>query len=152
MYPPGNAAMSLPPVIHAHATHEPEGVTAFYANEGVDSSDTILWTCSAEAKASVFHVAQSKGRQIEQVNLDLLSADASATVGTYMGVDANVTLMKTQASIFDAQIGLGVDTGFGIKDDSVEVELAGCGITLGRKVGISVFGTNFSVDFGQLFG
>ncbi|KAF9137262.1 hypothetical protein BGX30_010404 [Mortierella sp. GBA39] len=151
MYP-GGTAMGPPPVIHEHATHDPEGVTTFYANAGVDSNDSVLWTCTAEAKASVFHTAQSKGKKIEQVNFDVLRADASATVGTYVGVDANVSLVKAQASIFDAQIGLGVDTGVGIKDDSVQLEVAGCGVTLGRKVAVSVFGTSFGVDFGRLFG
>ncbi|KAG9063304.1 hypothetical protein KI688_004186 [Linnemannia hyalina] len=151
MYPSGTA-MGPPPVIHENAAHDPDGVTTFYANAGINSSDTVLWTCTAEAKASIFHTAQLKGKKIQQVRLDVLGADASATVGTYLGVDANVSLMKAQASIFDAQIGLGVDTGVGIKDDSVQMEVGGCGVTLGRKVAVSVFGTSFGVDFGRLFG
>ncbi|KAF9537297.1 hypothetical protein EC957_008497 [Mortierella hygrophila] len=151
MYPRGTA-MGPRPVIHENARHDPEGVTTFYANAGVNSSDTVLWTCTADAKASVFHTVQSKGKKIEQVQFDVLGADAGATVGTYLGVDANVSLVKAQASIFDAQLGLGVDTGVGIKDESVQLKVAGCGVTLGRKVAVSVFGTSFGVDFGRLFG
>jgi hypothetical protein len=98
------------------------------------------------------HLAQSTGKPIEDVNVDVFTASVSATAGTYVGVEANVSLVKAEASIFDLNLGIGVDTGFGIKDDSLGAKFAGCGIEIGRKVSISVFGSGFGIDFGRLFG
>ena len=65
--------------------------------------------------------------------------------------EAGVHLPKVEASAFDLNLGVGLDTGGGIKDDSLEVKALGCGVTVGRKVGISVFGASFGIDFGKLF-
>jgi hypothetical protein len=56
-----------------------------------------------------------------------------------------------KASAFDCKLGLSASTGVGVRDDSVEVKALGTGITLGRKVGISVLGSSFGIDFGRLF-
>jgi len=134
------------------AVREPEGATVFYANATVEESGILFKTVTAEARASVMHLAQSTGNPIEDVNVDVFTASASATAGTYVGVEANVSLVKAEASIFDLNLGLGVDTGLGIKDDSLGVKFAGCGFEIGRKVSISVFGSGFGIDFGRLFG
>ena len=71
-------------------------------------------------------------------------------------------------SIFDLELGAGISTGyfeiklilillnwfiqgFGIKDDSLELKVLGTGITVGRKLAISVADTSFGIDFGRLF-
>ena len=46
-------------------------------------------------------------------------------------------------------VGAGVSTGAGIKDDSLNLKLAGCGVKVGRKVGVSVFDNEIGVDFGK---
>ena len=104
---------------------------------------------SAEASASIFHHVGQKGG-IETVSLDVLQTKAKAwasQAGIGVGVSAN--LVNASASVFDLTLGVGVDTGVGIKDDSFTAEVLGCGITLGRKVGISVLGSSFGVDFGR---
>ena len=49
----------------------------------------------------------------------------------------------------DLNLGVGVSTGAGIKDDSVNVKVAGCGVTVGRKIGVSVFDNSISFDLGK---
>ena len=47
-------------------------------------------------------------------------------------------------------LGLGVSTGAGLKDDSASVKLLGCGLTIGRKVGVSFFDSEIGVDLGKV--
>ncbi|KAM5358216.1 hypothetical protein ACJZ2D_015491 [Fusarium nematophilum] len=134
------------------AVEEPDGVTIFYANASVSSEGLIFKTYTAEARASVMHLAKSSGKPIEQVSVEVFTADVGVTAGDYVGAEANVSIFKAEASIFDLRLGVGVDTGFGVKDDSLDFHVAGCGIQIGRKVSISVFGSSFGIDFGRLFG
>jgi hypothetical protein len=140
------------PDFELKAVDEPEGATVFYANATVGENGTLFKTVTAEARASVMHLAKSTGKPIEQVNVDVFTASVGATAGTYVGVEANVSLVKAEASIFDLTLGIGVDTGLGIKDDSLDLKFAGCGFQIGRKVSISVFGCGFGIDFGRLIG
>ena len=48
-------------------------------------------------------------------------------------------------------IGAGITTGAGIKDDSVSVKALGCGLSVGRKMSISLFDNEVSVDLGHLY-
>ena len=54
------------------------------------------------------------------------------------------------------KLGLGLNTGAGVKDNSLQAKLLGCGLSLRQKVGISLFDNEISIDFGkigeQLFG
>lgn len=140
------------PDFKLQAVDEPDGATVFYANASVGSQGLIFKTYTAEARASVMHVAKSNGKPIEQVSVDVFTAGLGATAGSYVGAEANVSLFKAEASIFDLNLGVGVDTGAGIKDDSLDVRVAGCGVQIGRKVSISAFGSSFGIDFGRLFG
>lgn len=146
------------PDFKIEAREEPDGATTFYFNAGVGAEGTIFRAYTAEAKASIMHLSQKNGHPITQVNIDTFVADANATttmVGTmpiYAGVDAGVSIFKGSASLFDLNLGVGVDTGAGIKDGSLDLHLAGCGFQVGRKVSISVFGASFGVDLGRLFG
>ncbi|KAK5809322.1 hypothetical protein F5H01DRAFT_348987 [Linnemannia elongata] len=148
--PGGNATVGDLPDVHINATTDPDGVTVFHANAGVNSGGVIFKTYTAQAKASVIHIGQSKGRPIKQVNVDVLSIDTSTTVGTYVGADANVSLLKAEASMFQVQLGVGVDTGIGIKDDSLSAKVGGFGFSVGRVMSIEVFGSSFGVDFGKV--
>ena len=58
----------------------------------------------------------------------MFGAEAGAEISrTHAGVQANVHLIKAEVSVFDLQLGAGVDTGAGIKDDSLDVHVAGVG-------------------------
>jgi len=66
-------------------------------------------------------------------------------------VEASANLVDLKASVFDLKIGVAADTKIGIKDDSATVGFAGTSLTIGRKIGISVFGTGIGIDFGRFF-
>ena len=106
---------------------------------------------SLVAKANLINIHSGKSA-IEAVDFDILSADAKAEVSDlFIGVGAELKLVGGSVSIFDLKLALGVDTGIGIKDDSIQVHALGTGFTIGRKVAISVAGSEFGIDFGRLF-
>jgi hypothetical protein len=124
------------PGFELKAVDEPKAATVFHANATVEGRGTLFKTVIAEARTPVMHLAQSTSNSIEDVNVDVFTAN----------------LVKAEASIFDLNLGIGVDTGFSIKDDCVGAKFAGCGFEIGRKVSISAFGSGFGIDFGRLFG
>jgi len=86
-------------------------------------------------------------------SLSVLQAKVGAWAGTGVGLCATANLVDLKASIFDLNLGIGANCQVGWSDDdkAVKVEVLGCGITIGRKVAISVFGSSFGVDFVRLF-
>ena len=108
---------------------------------------------SAGAEASLFKGYSSNAtKPIESVEFDVGQAKAGAWATPLgAGVDVSANLFSTKASVFDCTLGVGASTGGGVKDDSVKVEVLGTGITVGRKIGISVLGSSFGIDFGRLF-
>lgn len=120
-----------------------------------------LTPTSADARASFMHTVQSKGRPVEQVSADVFSAYAGASVeyiqigeykfGTYAGAGAELNLFKADASVFDLKLGVGVETGAGIRNGSLDAHVAGCGVTIGKRMSISVFGNEIGIDFGKFF-
>ena len=108
------------------------------------------------------HTLQSKGRPVEQVSFDVLAASVGTDVGyldmgnglkfgTYAGAGAELNLFKADASVFDVKLGVGVQTGAGIKNGSIDAHIAGCGVTIGKRMSISVFGNEIGIDFGKFF-
>ena len=94
-----------------------------------------------------------KGAQspISQVSVGVGTAQAGVTTsGTYVGANAGVSLIGGNVSAVDFNVGAGVSTGVGIQDDSVQAKVAGCGVSIGRKMGISVFDNSISLDLGKL--
>ena len=86
----------------------------------------------------------------EQVNAQFFAASAGAEYSKlYRGGNAKVTLAGGNVSAVNYHVGAGVSTGAGIKDEAVQVKLAGCGFSIGRKVGVSVFDNEVGVDFGK---
>ena len=61
------------------------------------------------------------------------------TSSTHAEAVASLSLMSSSMSGVDLNVGAGVSTGGGLKDDSVSVKLLGCGVVVGRKIGISLF-------------
>ncbi|KAG0337810.1 hypothetical protein BG005_003932 [Podila minutissima] len=131
------------------AVDEPDSLTTYYAKASAESEGTFFRTYTVEARVSAMHVAMSNGKPNEHISADVFTAGVSVTTGTYMGVEANVSLFKAKASFLDFNLSVGIGTGTGIKDD---FKVAGCGFQIGCKVSISVFGSTVGVDFGRLFG
>lgn len=77
------------------------------------------------------------------------------------GISAHTGLIEAQAGIrfsegragaVEFRTGFGVTTGAGIKDDSLHLKVAGCGLNLGRKVGISILDNEIAFDLGKFLG
>ncbi|KAF9459272.1 hypothetical protein BDZ94DRAFT_1268778 [Collybia nuda] len=86
----------------------------------------------------------------QDVNYSFVEARADGFTGSYIGCDASFCLISGSASIFDFKLGVGAATGLGIKDDSLEAKLIGCGFSLGKRIEASVFGTSFGVNLERL--
>jgi|GEM_PF-5748202 len=100
------------------------------------------------ASAAVIRIA-SKGAigDIDGVDVSVLEAHADADMDLlYAGAGVGFRLAGGSASIFDFDLGVGLSTGAGIKDNSIEVKLAGTGVTVGQKISISVFDNSFGLD------
>ena len=111
-------------------------------------------TFALKAMTGVFRVKTGPGatKAMEQVDTQFFGASAGTSVSaTHAEANARATLSGGSVSVFDYHLGAGVSTGGGIKDDSVSLKVAGTGFQVGRKLGVSVFGNELSIDFGKLF-
>ena len=128
---------------------------ALYAKFYVKVTKNLLGPCFSEvgeAGLMNIHTQPHVKKPIEKVDFQVGAVHAGTeTSSTYVGAEAKATLAGGKASIFDLHLGAGVSTGAGVKDDSVNVKVAGCGVKVGRKLAISVFDNEFGVDFGRLF-
>ena len=61
------------------------------------------------------------------------------TSSTHAEAVASLSLISGSMSGVDLNVGAAVSTGGGLKDDSVSVKLLGCGVVVGRRIGISLF-------------
>uniref|UniRef100_A0A3Q2VJW5 Uncharacterized protein n=1 Tax=Haplochromis burtoni TaxID=8153 RepID=A0A3Q2VJW5_HAPBU len=92
----------------------------------------------ARAEWSIFD-AEAKGPNASaRASLSPLSARAFAR--------AEVASAQATAGPIRAKVGLAVDTGVGISVTGMEAKLLGTGFSLGRKMGISLFGNGFELN------
>ena len=68
----------------------------------------------------------------------------------YLGAQAKVCVAGGTASALEVNVGLGISTGAGVKDDSLSFKICGTGFTLGRKVGLSLLDNEVVLDLGKL--
>ncbi|WP_116124672.1 hypothetical protein [Lewinella sp. IMCC34183] len=95
--------------------------------------------------AAVLHVArEGTGTGLDAVDVSGCEGHAELTWSSmFRGASAGVSLAGDEVSIFDINLVVGVRTGAGSKDDSVEFRVAGVGGSIGRK--ISIFGFDASL-------
>ena len=121
---------------------------------------------SVKAVAGVLRVktgGRRKGSPFNQLNAlyfggsgcteEYLCASAGASASPlHYEANAKATLVQgeTDDGVVSYHVGAGVSTGAGIKDDSLTAKFEGCGIQVGRKLGVSVFDNEVSVDLGKL--
>ena len=89
---------------------------------------------------------------------DLAPDESGFAPQTTAGLSAHEGLLEAQAGVqlaegaagaVDFKAGLGITTGAGIKDDSASFKLFGCGISVGRKLGVSFFDNEIGVDLAK---
>ncbi|KAJ7849620.1 hypothetical protein B0H13DRAFT_1875475 [Mycena leptocephala] len=107
-----------------------ENTSLFHIKSGIEKEGHILTTHNAKVEAAVMKIFTETKHNITK---------------------AAVNLVGGQVSVFDATLGFGVGTGVGIRDEAIEVKVLGCGITVGKRVGISVFGNKIEINFGRFF-
>ncbi|KAJ7580429.1 hypothetical protein C8J56DRAFT_961550 [Mycena floridula] len=135
-----------------YATVSDDTIHLFNIKAGVEQEGHIFTTHNAEASASVFRIFKDTGSKVNSVDFHVLQAKAEAQLGTaYIGAGVSLNLVGGTASAFSANLGFGVATGVGIRDEAIEVEVLGCGITVGKRIGISVFGNSIEINFGKFF-
>lgn len=130
---------------------------------GIQTDKT--WPCfktyGAEAKAAFFKSVEQAGKKIDQADYSLFEAEAGFEKGyvnisgvdipSYAGFHATANLINVDYGGAHFNLGVGVDTGYGVKDGSAHFEFLGTGIMIGKTTGIEIFGSTLSIDFSSLF-
>jgi hypothetical protein len=100
---------------------------------------------SSNDTAAVESSAYSHGQKTLHTKTEWLSAEAGAKIGSYVGADAKALVYSRENESAKINVGLGVSTGAGIQNQSAEVKVFGCGVSIGREVGFSFFDTEFKL-------
>ncbi|CAI5648601.1 unnamed protein product [Oreochromis niloticus] len=93
----------------------------------------------ARAEWSVFD-AEAKGLNASA------GAEASVASGAQAFARAEIASASASAGPVKATVGLGLDTGVGITPIGFEAKVLETGISIGRKMGIFLFGTGFEFN------
>ena len=78
------------------------------------------------------------------------SAQAGVWGGIGGGVEAGASGIKASVGPVSAKAGVGINTGLGIKDDSLMVEVMGSGFQVGKKMGAEILGSSVEIDLGKI--
>lgn len=70
--------------------------------------------------------------------------------GIGAGVEAGAHLIEAEAVGIGVKLGVGVNTGAYLGPGGGEIKVAGTGISIGKKTGVSVLGNEFYIDFGTM--
>jgi len=117
-------------------------------------------TIGAGAECHFFQVTFSES----EVAARVLGADAVAYVGvdleglvkegSVIGAEARAraTLGEFKAGPLHAHFGLGASAAAKVEDGALELKLLGCGVVIGKRIGLSVFDNNVSVESTALVG
>uniref|UniRef100_A0A673A375 Uncharacterized protein n=2 Tax=Sphaeramia orbicularis TaxID=375764 RepID=A0A673A375_9TELE len=82
--------------------------------------------------------------QVKGPNISAGVEESDTGVKVYAG--AELASASASAGPVKAKVGLSAETGVGVGKDGVEAKVLGTGFSLGRKFGISVFGSGFEID------
>lgn len=110
-------------------------------------------TKSSEARLHFLQV----GDEHAKVDARFLGADFGAQAGldgdedeegkiTGAMVKARATVVEAKAGPLYLHGGAGVSTGAKLENGTIDAKLAGCGLKVGKKIGVSVFDNEISVD------
>ena len=109
---------------------------------------------------SLLQAVNESGTDFETLEIDVLQLMAWLKFGfignsqvpmpAYIGREASANLLTAQAAVFGFTVGLSLSTGIGSKDGSLEVQVFGCGVTIGKCNHITALGNGVATDFGKL--
>ncbi|XP_068698437.1 uncharacterized protein [Montipora foliosa] len=135
-------------------------VIAARAQAGMKVTD---WgaTIGAGAECHFYEVTFTKSIKVAA---RILGADAVAYVGvdlealveegSVIGAEARAraTLGELKAGPFHAHFGLGASAAAKVEGGALELKIFGCGLTVGKRIGLSVFDNDVSVESATLVG
>ena len=78
------------------------------------------------------------------------AAQAGVWGGIGGGMEAEASGIKASVGPVSAKAGVGINTGLGIKDDSLMVEVMGSGFKVGKKMGAKILGNAVEIDLGKI--
>ncbi|CAF1474027.1 unnamed protein product [Rotaria sordida] len=122
-----------------------------YGSAGISIEDDIFITINAEAKVVLFKIISDSGSNITTVDFEILKAQIGVKIGSYNGFELYVALVEGKVSVLDIKIGAGISSDVGINQDSYETKVFSTGYFVGRRIGMSVFDSEFGVDFKRFF-
>eukprot|EP01083_Nonionella_stella_P178086 628036_1 len=83
----------------------------------------------------------------DNLNVNIGQADVSGHVSaTHVGYDAKLTAVETTTGPLRTRLGVGLSSSVGMEDDSISVKVAGTGLKVGRKIGVSFFDSEIECD------
>lgn len=125
-----------------------DGVSTASAVGGVIVTRTLTGPdFKVVASEAVMRVSSGDPNGIDAVDVSILEGHADAEMSLlYGGAGVGFNLAGGSVSIFDFNLGAGLSTGGGIKDESIQLKVAGTGISVGRKMSISVLDNSFGID------
>ena len=130
--------------------HNPDsGVSTMNVVGGVFVTKTLMGPSYKVVDSVSFMKVVNKNsiNGIDTVDVNIFEGHEEAEISPmYAGAGIGFNLAGGQASIFDFNLGVGLSTGIGLKDESVELKAAGTGVTVGRKISISVLDVSFGID------
>ncbi len=116
------------------------------------STNSVGAKAEAGAEANAFQFKQEKsGAEIKAFGAEV-GANAEAGLGGIGAkINAKLRMVDAQAVGFGVKLGAGVSTGASLGLGGVSIKAAGCGFSIGKKTGISVFDNEFYIDFPKMF-
>ncbi|KAH8652177.1 hypothetical protein BX600DRAFT_441080 [Xylariales sp. PMI_506] len=127
----------------------------------INDDDEIFTTVSEEFTLIFLKAFDNSGRKIETLDVEMLKLKAGVEIGyvhglpvpipTYIGAEAGVSLFVAKASVFDIEFGISGGVHLGWKEASLEADFAGCGVVIGRRIGIAFGGAKVAIDLGRFF-
>ena len=121
------------------------------------------WGATIGAGAECHFLQVTFSKHIDVVGR-ILGADAVAYVGadlegfveegSVLGAEARAraTLGEFKAGPLHAHFGLGASVAAKVEDGALELKILGCGVTVGKRIGLSVFDNKISVESAALVG
>ena len=131
--------------------NETVGVDSFqvvYINTDTEKDEGVILQVSAEAEASLLHVASEHG-PVENVTIDVLQTKIGIWAGAGAGVALSTNLIDAKVSGFEMTLGFGLNTGAGIHNGSFTINALGSGFSIGKQIKFTIFGNSFGVDFSK---
>ena len=150
-------------------TYEKEDEMKLKLGRRADGDKSCSWVEVCEEKrvprgTTVGSAVQAHLLQVgdEDNNARFLGGDVGANAGLdlesffkeghVLGAEAKAraTIAEYTKGPVNLHLGAGVSTGAKVEGGTIEAKLAGCGFKVGKKLGVSFFDNEFSIDFGRL--